>query len=132
MLLLMTVGFSFSGKSQDVALKSNALFWGATTPNLGIEVACSPKVTIDLWGAYNPWTFRNDKKMRFWLVQPEGKYWFCEKFEGHFVGFHLHGAQFFGGFKEKRYDGLPGQAAASATATIGYSLPTGTWKPRSV
>lgn len=74
MLLLMTVGFSFSGKSQDVALKSNALFWGATTPNLGIEVACSPKVTIDLWGAYNPWTFRNDKKMRFWLVQPEGKY----------------------------------------------------------
>lgn len=43
--------------------------------------------------------------MRFWFVQPEVKYWFCEKFEGHFVGLHLHGAQFFGGFKEKRYDG---------------------------
>ena len=104
-LLLMLVGFSFSGKSQNVAVKTNTLFWGATTPNLGIEVACSPKVTIDLWGAYNPWTFRNDKKMRFWLIQPEGRYWFCEKFEGHFVGLHLHGAQFFGGFKEKRYDG---------------------------
>ena len=43
--------------------------------------------------------------MRFWLVQPELKYWFCEKSEGHFVGMHLHGAQYFGGFKKKRYDG---------------------------
>lgn len=43
--------------------------------------------------------------MRFWLVQPEVKYWLCEKFEGHFLGVHLHGAQFFGGFDEKRYDG---------------------------
>lgn len=54
--------------------------------------------------------------MRLWLVQPELKYWFCEKFEGHFVGLHLHGAQYFGGFKDKRYDGY----LAGGGFTYGY------------
>ncbi len=92
-------------KAQNFAVKTNALYWLATTPNLGLEVALSPKVTLDLSGAYNPWTFKNDKKMRFWLAQPEVKYWFCEKFEGHFIGAHIHGAQFFGGFRDRRFDG---------------------------
>ena len=84
---------------QDVALKTNGLFWLTTTPNVGVEVALSPKYTLELAGAYNPWTFKDDKKMRFWLVQPELKYWFCEKFEGHFVSVHLHGAQYYGGLQ---------------------------------
>lgn len=96
---------SFRASAQDVALKTNAFYWLATTPNLGVEFATSRKVTIELSGAYNPWTFNDGKKMRFWLAQPEVKYWFCEKFEGHFIGFHVHGAQYFGGFNKKRYDG---------------------------
>ena len=91
--------------AQDVAVKTNGLYWLTTTPNIGMEFATSNKFTIELTGAYNPWTFKDDKKMRFWLLQPEMKYWFCEKFEGHFVGMHPHGAQFFGGFNKKRYDG---------------------------
>ncbi|EFS34404.1 MULTISPECIES: DUF3575 domain-containing protein [Bacteroides] len=91
--------------AQNVAVKTNGLYWLTMTPNAGIEFALNKKVTLDLSAAYNPWTFKADKKMRFWFVQPEAKYWFCEKFEGHFVGLHLHGAQYFGGFKEKRYDG---------------------------
>lgn len=101
---------------QDVALKTNGLFWLTTTPNVGVEVALSPKYTLELAGAYNPWTFKDDKKMRFWLVQPELKYWLCEKFEGHFVGLHLHGAQYYGGFKKKRYDGY----LAGGGFTYGY------------
>lgn len=94
-----------SSSAQDVAVKTNGLYWLATTPNLSAEFATSRKFSLELLGAYNPWTFKNDKKMRFWLIQPEMKYWICEKFEGHFVGMHLHGAQFFGGFGAKRYDG---------------------------
>ena len=90
---------------QDVAVKTNGLYWATTTMNAAVEIATSNKVTLELMGAYNPWTFRDDKKMRFWLAQPEVKYWFCEKFEGHFVGAHIHGAQFFGGWNRKRYDG---------------------------
>lgn len=102
-LILAVLGLKAT--AQDVALKTNLIYWGGITPNIGIEFAFSPKVTMDVSGAYNPWTFKNNKKMRFWLVQPEVRFWLCEKFEGHFIGIHAHGAQYFGGFKDKRYDG---------------------------
>lgn len=100
-LLAVVVG----GKAQNVAVKTNGLYWLATTPNLGLEVAASNKVTLELSGAYNPWTFRNDKKLRFWLAQPEVKYWLCGKYEGHFIGIHAHGAQFYSTLGGKRRDG---------------------------
>lgn len=115
-LLLLLASIPCAVRAQNIALKTNALYWGATTPNIGLEVALSPKWTLDLSGAYNPWTFKDDKKMRFWLVQPEAKYWLCEKYEGHFFGVHMHGTQFFGGFKEKRYDGY----LAGGGFTYGY------------
>lgn len=106
-LLCFFLLFAFAAKAlaQDVALKTNALYWLATTPNLGVEVALSDRWTLDLSGAYNPWTFKDDKKMRFWFAQPEARYWLCEKFEGHFIGLHAHGGQFYGGFHEEHYDG---------------------------
>ena len=107
----------FTGASaQRVALKTNGLFWAALTPNAGVEVKLAERITTDWQLAYNPWTFKDDKKMRFWLIQPELRYWLCEAFEGHFVGAHLHGAQYFGGFKEKRYDGY----LAGGGLTYGY------------
>ena len=118
LFLMLTLCCCFIGgaNAQDVALKTNGLYWATTTPNIGLEVAFNNKWTLDLSGGYNPWTFSDDRKMRFWLVQPELRYWLCEKFEGHFVGVHLHGAQFFGGFKEKRYDGY----LAGGGITYGY------------
>jgi len=105
MVLTVMAGIWHVAEAQDVAVKTNGLYWLTTTPNVGVEFATGNKWTLEVAGAYNPWTFNDDKKMRCWLVQPEMKYWFCEKFEGHFVGMHVHGAQFFGGFHEKRYDG---------------------------
>ena len=113
---VLLAGFCRMASAQDVALKTNLLFWATTSPNLGMELALAPQWTLDLSAAYNPWTFRNDKKMRFWLAQPEARYWFCEKFEGHFVGMHLHGGQYYGGFSKKRYDGY----LAGGGFTYGY------------
>lgn len=115
-LLLLLSAMARWVSAQDVALKTNTLFWLATTPNLGAEVALSRKVTLDLSAAYNPWTFKEDKKMHFWLAQPQVKYWFCEKFTGHFVGVHLHAGQYYGGFRDKRYDGY----LAGGGVTYGY------------
>ena len=84
-LMCLMYLFTSATWGQDIAVKTNGLFWATTTPNLGLEIALSPRYTLDLSGAYNPWTFKDDKKMRFWLVQPELRYWLCEKFEGHFV-----------------------------------------------
>lgn len=95
----------FKVNAQEVALKTNILYWGTTTPNIGIEVRLANRFTVDLQAAYNPWTFKDDKKMHFWLAQPELRYWFNNIYQKHFIGVHLHGAQYFGGFKEKRYNG---------------------------
>lgn len=105
LVLLLLFGLHQAMNAQDVALKTNGLYWLTTTPNLGAEFALSNKWTAELTGAYKPWTFNEDKKLRFWLVQPEAKYWFCEKFEGHFIGIHAHGAQFYSTLAHKRRDG---------------------------
>ena len=111
------LAFAQGSQAQEVALKTNGLYWLTTTPNVGIELGLARKVTLDLSAAYNPWTFKDDKKMRLWLAQPEVRYWLCERFEGHFVGLHLHGAQYYGGFSDKRYDGY----LAGGGLTYGYS-----------
>lgn len=116
---LFLCGLCKTASAQRVAVKTNALFWLATTPNLGVEFrpSATGKVTLEVTGAWNPWTFHDDKKMRFWLVQPEVRYWFCAPFEGHFIGVHLHGAQYYGGFSDTRYDGY----LAGGGVTYGYN-----------
>lgn len=104
-LLFFLTCLSQAASAQKVAVKTNALYWLTTTLNGGVEVALRPRSTLDLSAAYNPWTFSGGEKIHFWLAQPEYRHWFCEKFEGHFVGLHAHGGQFFAAFDDRRYDG---------------------------
>ena len=53
------------------AIKTNALYWATSTPNLGFEVGLAKKITLDVSGNYNPWKFGNDCQIKHWLVQPE-------------------------------------------------------------
>ncbi len=94
-IIVLLMGLS-SAKvfAQDIAVKTNALYLSTATPNLGVEVALAPKWTLDVSGGYNPWTFSDNMKWKHWLVQPELRYWLCEKMGGHFFGFHLHGGQY--------------------------------------
>ncbi len=92
--LTLILATTFTVKAQNVALKTNLLYDASATINLGVEIGLSPKWTLDLSGNYNPWTFENNKKWKHWLAQPEFRYWFCEKFSGHFLGLHLHGGQY--------------------------------------
>ena len=80
--------------AQQTALKTNTLFWATTTPNVGVEFGITRQITLDLWGAYNAWKFSNDMKLNMYLFQPEVRYWFCRKFEGHFIGVHGHWGHF--------------------------------------
>nr|WP_297273403.1 DUF3575 domain-containing protein [uncultured Bacteroides sp.] len=86
--------------AQGVAIKTNLLYDLTATVNAGVEVGLSPKWTLDVSGNYNAWTLSNDRKWKHWLVQPEARYWFCDRFAGHFLGFHLLGGQYnIGGLK---------------------------------
>lgn len=86
--------FSTSIYGQKVAVKTNLLYDATSTLNLGFEFGLSKKWTLDVSGNYNPWEFGENRKMKHWLVQPEMRYWLCEKFNGHFFGLHAHGAQY--------------------------------------
>ena len=80
------------------ALRTNLLYWGLTvtpptvTPNAGVEVGITNKMSVSLICAYNPWnlkgTVENNKKIVHVLVEPELRYWFCERFNGSAIGLH--------------------------------------------
>jgi len=103
MVLLLICGWS--AHAQKVAVKTNLLYGAGTlTPNLGIEFGLGQRATLDLWGGYNPWniegTAMDNKKWVHYLVQPEFRYWFCERFNGHFLGLHgLYGQYNVGGIE---------------------------------
>lgn len=85
--------------AQKVALKTNLLTDGFLSPNIGAEIGLAPKWTLETVGEVNFWNV-NNHKWKHWFVQPEARYWFCERFAGHFVGLHALGGQFnFGNIK---------------------------------
>ena len=117
-LIVLESGLKLS--AQEMALKSNILYDATTTVNLGYEVALNDKTTLDIWVNYNPWTLgkkwvglyeskynqevpgainyasasEREAKLKHLAIQPEIRWWMCEKFNGHFFGVHLHGGMF--------------------------------------
>lgn len=119
-LCILLVLTSLQVSAQSVSVKTNLIYDVSTTVNLGAEVGLSPKWTLDVSANYNGWTFSENKKWKHWLIQPEVRYWLCERFNGHFVGAHLLGGIYnignldtdfmllgtdFGQLKNYRYEG---------------------------
>lgn len=89
-------------KAQDVAVKTNLLDDAMLNVNAGIEFGLAPKWTLDIPASFNGWTLSHDRRWKHWAVQPGVRYWFCDRFAGHFVGAHIHGGQYnMGGFDGK-------------------------------
>ena len=117
LLILFTVYSSLSF-SQNAGIRTNfahGAFFG--TPNLGAEFALNRTYSLVIDGGINPWEFDNNQKMKHWIVQPEVRRWFCEVFNGHFIGLHGLVSEFnMGGFdipvgrlsalKDHRYEGF--------------------------
>lgn len=106
-------------RSQTFALKTDLLNWGAASLNIEPELKIAKRSTVTLGVSWNPWTFKEAEKNMKWkhlLVQPEYRYWFCNVFEGHFLGIHPFYARFnagninlplglWSGLEEHRYQG---------------------------
>ena len=96
LILFMVIGRSHGQEKKFydaplVGVKTNALYWLATTINVGAEIGLGRKTTVDLLGTYNPWSFGDNKKVKHWLIQPEFRYWTCERFNGRFLRRVQHG-----------------------------------------
>ena len=92
-LLIVAIGLlcTLGASAQVVGLKTNLVADATTTMNVGLEIATAPKNTLDLYVNYNPWEPESGKLIKHLLIQPEYRFWFCERFAGSFLGVHLHG-----------------------------------------
>jgi hypothetical protein len=124
----------YQTKNPWFALKVNLVYGGYTfTPNLSAEIGIGPRSTLDIGGGYNPWnldgTTDDNKKLVHWLGMAEYRYWFCERYNGHYFGAHVLGSQYnismhelpmlFGkGSKNYRFEGW----AAGAGISYGYQF----------
>ena len=94
--VILLFAFAGTASAQKVAVKTNSLYWLTATPNVGFEFALAPRWTFEIAGGYNPWTLDKDAnvKAKHFLVTPEVRYWFCESFQGHFLGINANYTQF--------------------------------------
>ncbi|MBV4239308.1 DUF3575 domain-containing protein [Phocaeicola dorei] len=119
-LFLFILFLCLRAGAQTVAIKSNLLYDLTSTINIGIEFPVAPKWTVDVSGNVNLWTFSDNRKWKQLVVQPEARYWLCERFNRHFFGAHLLGGIYnfsnlnmgfkflgtdFGELKGHRYEG---------------------------
>ncbi|MFI3295208.1 MAG: DUF3575 domain-containing protein [Rikenellaceae bacterium] len=93
--ILLFVGVC-GAAAQNIAIKSNLLYDASKTVNFGVEIGLGKRTTLDISGNYNGWDTNTElnEKMRHLLIQPEFRYFFCEKMTGHFLGAHAHILQY--------------------------------------
>lgn len=92
--LLLSLAALSGAHSQETAIKTNLVGDALLNPNIAIELGLAPKWTLDVSGQFNLWNMSHNRKWKHWVVQPEARYWFCDRFSGHFVGVHLLGGQY--------------------------------------
>ncbi|MDE6810817.1 MAG: DUF3575 domain-containing protein [Muribaculaceae bacterium] len=122
-----------AAQAQTVGLKTNLISDVALSPNVGIEIGLAPKWSLDISGQLNLWPIKGHK-WKHAYGQPEVRYWFCQRFAGHFIGLHGIGGAYsvgnlnipvdilgldFHNLKKNRYQGW----AAGAGFAYGYAWP---------
>ena len=117
------------------AVKTNLLYGGLTlTPNLGVEFGIDPRSTIEITGSHNNRNRKKEslddrKQLMHWGIRGEYRRWFCERYNGHFLGAHLLWTRYnISSHKipllfedDKRYDGF----AVGAGISYGYNMALG-------
>lgn len=86
-----------AGTFDRLSLKTNLLYAATLTPNLALEVGLGRKITLEVSAGYNGWgnfwDFGTDpnvatRQLDHILGKAEGRWWFRERFDGHFLGVH--------------------------------------------
>ena len=134
LLTILLVFMALSASAQNVAVKTNVLYDASATVNAGVEIGLAPQWTLDVSGNINAWDMSRGRKWKHWFVQPEARYWLCDRFSGHFLAVHAHGGQYnighlrngisflgtdFSKLSDHRYQGW----FAGAGIAYGYALP---------
>ena len=110
--------------AQRVNVKTNALYWAAAAPNLGVEFRINRHLTFNMEGAFSRISGVNlfkakDINMKAVGVEPEVRYWFSARPQAHhFVGLAAVAAYYDLQYNNKRHDG----DVFGGGITYGYSF----------
>ena len=121
MLALALACSCMPAAAQRVGLKTNALYWAAATPNLGLEFRLNRHLTLNLEGAFNNLK-AGSVDTRLETASGEMRYWFSARPQaGHFVGLMGTAGNYNILLKHTRHDG----DAIGGGLTYGYSFVLG-------
>ncbi len=93
LLAVLVCGINNAAQAQ-VTVRANALGYAGLVPNLGFEFGLSKHFTFVAEGYYSPFWDESGFRAKGWLVTPEFRYYFCQKFNKHYIGIHGNYADF--------------------------------------
>lgn len=73
------------------ALKTNLLHDATASANLAVEWGFAKHWSAELSGSVNMWDLPNQLSLRHVIVQPEFRYWLCDRFNGWFFQANVFG-----------------------------------------
>lgn len=84
---------SFGANAQKIGIKTNLLTDVALCPNLGVDFALAKHWTLELDYQINAWNIK-DHKLKHYIISPEARWWYCERWQGSFWALHLLGGEY--------------------------------------
>lgn len=107
---ILLLGVANKSSAQFYSIKSDVLGLATTTLNVEASAVVTNQWTVHLHGQYNPWSFKDNKKMKNLTFLPGARYWFNETYSySYFLGFNAIISRYnFGGMfgNKYRYDGM--------------------------
>ncbi len=120
-IIALLLFFSFftvnEAKAQFYSVQTNAVEWGTGTFNLEASMLLNKSWTLNAGLAFNPWTLKNNKKIKHWLFESGARYWTWQTYVGRFIGMYAIGTRYNIGVSKYRYDGY----GIGLGASYGYS-----------
>lgn len=137
--IALLTGVATEAPAQAVGIKTNLVNDVLLSPNLGLEIGLAPRWTLQLSGEYNAWKIKfhdsgRPHQWKHWFANIEPRYWFCQRFAGHFISINAIGGEYnfghiglnqkflgsdFRELNDKRYQGW----AVGAGFNYGYAWP---------
>lgn len=104
-LLFLVILCSTEGRAQFYSLGTNIPALGTATINAEVSMTIDRKWSLHLPVYYNPFVFKDNKKLQNFTVMPGVRYWLLESYVNGFVGVNAIGSKYHITWKDSRYEG---------------------------
>lgn len=120
-VLLLLMLAALPAKAQFYSVQTNVAKLATTSFYVQGSMTLNLKWSAHLGMEYNPWTFRDNKKIKNFTVTPGVRYWMNQSYVGSFISMNALYSRYNFTHRGYRYDGNGG----GMTATFGYAWPLG-------